>query len=163
LALFQTTLAELVRNVAQADGAKPAILFADQPISYADLDAQIEQAANGLASRGVARGDRIALLLPNIPAMNAFVRAGATIVLVRRFDPLLVLEQMQKHRCTIFHGAPPMYVAWVNTPTLGDYDLSSMRAVYSGAAPLPNQVLNRFRTVTGIEIVRDMVSPRPRR
>jgi long-chain acyl-CoA synthetase len=46
-----------------------------------------------------------------------------------------------------------MYITWVNTPTLGDYDLSSMRAAYSGAAPLPAQVLDRFRTVTGVEIV----------
>jgi long-chain acyl-CoA synthetase len=46
-----------------------------------------------------------------------------------------------------------MYVAWVNMPTLGEYDLSSMRGAYSGAAPLPIQVLDRFRAVTGVEIV----------
>jgi long-chain acyl-CoA synthetase len=307
--VYPTTVAELVRDVCQCDGAKPALIFEDQPISYADLDQRIERAANGLVSHGVAQGDRVALLMPNIPefvvayyavlrcggtvvpinvlykaeeiayilkdseakvfileggfaaqgiagmakapsvsqvfvvgdaapegttswesltnsssaertsvrvspgdlaticytsgttgpakgamlthrnfisnceqldltdrgrakrsdvlllvlplfhiyamncAMNAFLRAGATIVLIRRFDPLLVLEQIQKYRCNFFHGAPPMYIAWVNLPTLGDYDLSSVRVAFSGAAPLPAQVLDRFRTVTGVEIV----------
>ena len=64
------TLAELVRDVAQRDGGKPALIFADQPISYAELDARIECAANGIAARGVARGDRVALLVPNIPRVH---------------------------------------------------------------------------------------------
>ena len=46
-----------------------------------------------------------------------------------------------------------MYIAWVNTPTLGDYELSSMRTAFSGAAPLPVHVLDRFCAVTGVEIV----------
>jgi long-chain acyl-CoA synthetase len=65
------TLAELVRDVAQRDGGKPALIFADQPISYAELDARIECAANGIAARGVACGDRVALLVPNIPEFIA--------------------------------------------------------------------------------------------
>ena len=36
--VYAATLTELVRDVAQSDGAKPALIFADQPISYADLD-----------------------------------------------------------------------------------------------------------------------------
>jgi long-chain acyl-CoA synthetase len=306
--VYAATLAELVSDVAQRNGSKPALIFADTRIRYAELNTQIERAANGLAARGVAKGDRVALLVPNIPefivayyailrlgaivvpinvlfkaeeiayvlqdseanafvlfagfapqgiaavekvpsvsnvivvgdvatrgttswealtdasapqrvpvnvtpgdiaaicytsgttgrckgamlthrnlianceqmermqrgcakesdvlllvlplfhiyamncAMNAYLRAGATIVLIRRFDALQVLELIQKHRCTIFHGAPPMYITWVNTPTLGDYDLSSMRFACSGAAPLPVQVLDRFRVVTGVEI-----------
>lgn len=307
--VYPTTLAEFVRDVAQRDGAQPALIFSDQPISYADLDTRIEGAANGLALRGVAHGDRVALLVPNIPefvvayyavlrcggivvpinvlykaeeiayilqdseakalilyagfaaqgiagvtkapsvsqvivigdavpegttawesltdasspgrapvrvrpsdiaticytsgttgrakgamlthrnlisnceqldrtvrggakrsdvlllalplfhiyamncAMNCCLRAGATIVLVCRFDPLPVLEQIEKHRCNFFHGAPPMFIAWVNTSTLGDYDLSSLRAAFSAAAPLPTQVLDQFHSVTGVEIV----------
>ena len=65
--VYSATLAELVRDVAQRDGAKPALIFADQPISYADLDIRIERAANGLALCGIVPGDRVALLVPNIP------------------------------------------------------------------------------------------------
>ena len=64
--VYAATLTELVRDFAQRDGAKPALIFADQSISYADLDPD-------RASRewiGVVRnlpGDRVALLVPNIP------------------------------------------------------------------------------------------------
>jgi acyl-CoA synthetase (AMP-forming)/AMP-acid ligase II len=109
--------------------------------------------------RGCAKeSDVLLLVLPLFHiyamncAMNAYLRAGATIVLIRRFDAPQVLELIQKHRCTMFHGAQPMYITWVNTPALGNYDLSSMRFACSGAAPLPVQLLDRFRVVTGVEI-----------
>jgi long-chain acyl-CoA synthetase len=82
--VYTTTLAELVGDVAQRNGAKPALIFADTPISYADLNTRIERAANGLAARGVAKGDRVALLVPNIPefvvAYYAILRCGAIVV-----------------------------------------------------------------------------------
>ena len=59
----------------------------DQPISYAQLDALIERAANALAARGIGHGDRVAIMLPNIPqfavAMAAVLRAGYTCVKVK--------------------------------------------------------------------------------
>src|SRR5947209_7881438 len=78
------TLAELVRDVARRDGTKAAIIFQDNPISYAALDGAIERAANGLAARGVGHGDRVAILLPNIPqfvtVLCAVRRLGARVV-----------------------------------------------------------------------------------
>ncbi|MDQ2787937.1 MAG: long-chain fatty acid--CoA ligase [Chloroflexota bacterium] len=303
------TLADVVRDVAQCNGSKSAIIFQGNAISYAALDTAIEQAANGLAARGIGHGDRVAIMLPNLPqfviayyavqrvggavvpinvlykaeeiayvlndseaaalfiyegfypsaaealpnvpsvrhviflgtsdapngttpwsaltdgtaperapvaiapddlaticytsgttgrskgamlshrnflanceqcervsrlkygeedrvllvvplfhiyginvAMNAGLRVGATIVLIPRFDATMVLEQIQKHRCTVFLGAPPMYIAWVNHPNLTDYDLSSVRVAVSGAAALPVSVLEDFRERTGVEI-----------
>ena len=84
--------------------------------------------------------------------MTATLRAGGTIVLIPRFDATGMLEQIQKHRCTMLPGAPPMYVAWVNHPDLTTYDLSSLRFAGSGAAALPVQVLETFRDRTGVEI-----------
>lgn len=302
------TLAEIVSDYARRNGAKPAIIFQDQPISYADLDASIERAANGLAARGIGHRDRVAIMLPNIPqfvvayyavarvggtvvpinvlykadeiayvlndseakalviydgfypqaaeavtnapsvehvvfvgaetppgatawsvltdgtapqrppvsiapediaticytsgttgrskgamlshrnflanceqcdqlprfrtqdsdcillvlplfhiyamnvALNGSLRKGATIVLIPRFEPVQVLEQIEKYHCTVFLGAPPIYIAWVNLPTLGGYDLSSLRVAGSGAAALPVQILEGFRERTGVEI-----------
>jgi long-chain acyl-CoA synthetase len=80
------TLAEVVRDVAQRNesGAKPAIIFQDNEISYAALDAAIERAANGLAARGIGHGDRVGILLPNIPqfviAYYAVQRVGGVVV-----------------------------------------------------------------------------------
>lgn len=84
--------------------------------------------------------------------MNATLRVGGTAVLVPRFEPLPVLDLIQRHRCTVFLGAPPMYVAWTNLPALASYDLSSLRYVASGAAALPAHVLERFEALTGARI-----------
>jgi long-chain acyl-CoA synthetase len=85
--------------------------------------------------------------------MNATLRVGGTIILMTRFEPIPVLEAIQKYRPTFFYGAPPMYVAWVNLPGLEDYDLSSLRFCGSGAAALPMEVLNRFKERTGVTIL----------
>src|SRR5579884_305711 len=74
------TLAELVADVAAADPRRTAIIFQDQPIGYGSLNAQIERAADGLVAQGIRRGDRVALMLPNVPefvvAYYAVLRLG---------------------------------------------------------------------------------------
>ena len=47
---------------------KPAVIFEGQSITYRELDEMSNRVANGLSGLGIARGDRVALLLPNIPA-----------------------------------------------------------------------------------------------
>jgi len=112
-----------------------------------------------LAGRFKVSGDDVVLLvlpLSHIYALNvglgACTRVGATIVLMERFDPTTSLDVIAEHRVSIVLGAPPMYVAWVNTPGIETRDLSSLRLAVSGAAPLPVSVLDRFRDVTGITI-----------
>ena len=46
---------------------RAAVLFEGATISYGELDALANRAANGLRSLGVRRGDRVAFCLPNIP------------------------------------------------------------------------------------------------
>lgn len=61
----------------------PAILFKGRTLSYAEIQRQSEALAAGLASLGVRRGDRVALLLPNCPqfivAQLAAWRLGAVV------------------------------------------------------------------------------------
>jgi len=119
-------------------------------LSHRNFLANCEQ-CEGIARFKLRQDDRVLLVLPlfhiysmNV-AMNASLRMGATIVLISRFEPGPVLEQIQKYRCTILYGAPPMFVAWVNYPELTTYDLSSLRVAGSGAAALPVQILEAFR------------------
>jgi long-chain acyl-CoA synthetase len=304
------TLAEIIADTAATNGGKAAVIFQDQPISYAQLNEQIERAANALAARGIAHGDRVALMLPNTPhfiiayyailrlgavvvplnvlykadevgymladsaakaliiydaflpqagagikdapsvretvvvgqtpvpegmtpwsalvdgttpqrppvavqpddlavicytsgttgrskgamlthrnfianceqcsslpgyeatehdstllvlplfhiyamnvGMNVTFRVGGTVILLVRFEPVPVLEALQRYHSTFFYGAPPMYVAWANMPGLEQYDLSSLRSCGSGAAALPGQILDRFRERTGVGIL----------
>jgi long-chain acyl-CoA synthetase len=110
----------------------------------------------GLTKRG--QDDVTLAVLPlfhsyalNLVINQAFVTAQS-LVLVNRFDAATIFELIEKHRVTLFYGAPPMFHAFVNTPGLDKYDTSSLRGAYSGAAPLPVVILERFRELTGVEI-----------
>jgi long-chain acyl-CoA synthetase len=106
----------------------------------------------------VSERDVVLCVLPlfHIYALNvamAFsLSRGATILLIERFDPLQTLEAIAAQRASVIIGAPPIYIAWVNTPGVESYDLASVRYAVSGAAPLPKNVLNRFATELGITI-----------
>ena len=79
------TLLDLVASTAAARGDEPALV--DGPsgatLSYAALVDQIDRAAAGLAARGVASGDVVALQAPNSPQWVAValgaMAAGATV------------------------------------------------------------------------------------
>jgi long-chain acyl-CoA synthetase len=78
------TIADLLRETAKRLPDKPALLFQDRPISYAQLDAEVDRAAAGIASLGVRKGDRVAVLVQNTPyfvyAYLGIVRAGGVMV-----------------------------------------------------------------------------------
>ena len=102
--------------------------------------------------------DVVLCVLPlfHIYALNvalAFPLArGATVLLVERFEPLPTLEAVTEHRASVIVGAPPMYVAWVDTPGFAQFDLTSVRYAVSGAAALPPAVLERFTAASGIPL-----------
>ncbi|HEX7168223.1 MAG TPA: long-chain fatty acid--CoA ligase [Acidimicrobiales bacterium] len=62
--------------------------------------------------------------------------AGASVVLVERFDPASSLDTIKDHRVTIVAGAPPMFQAWANMPEADPGAFRSVRLAVSGAAPL---------------------------
>lgn len=68
--------------------------------------------------------------------MNFFLSRGSTIVTVPRFDLQQSLELIQEHRITRLFAVPPIVLALAKHPLVDQYDLSSLRQVFSGAAPL---------------------------
>ena len=125
-------------------------------LSHANLIANHDQMARTRLS--VVEGDVVLCVLPlfHIYALNvamAFsLSRGATVLLMDRFDPLQTLEAIAAQRASIIIGAPPIYIAWVNTPGASEYDVASVRFAVSGAAPLPRHVLERFQSELGIAI-----------
>ncbi len=86
-------------------------------------------------------------------ALNIPVRIGATMLLFPQFNPREVLEGLARHRVTFFPAVPAMYVAMSHTRGFDEYDLSSIRLYFSGAAPLPPEVKARFEGLAGGRIV----------
>ena len=68
--------------------------------------------------------------------MNMGLAAGATIVTMPRFDLEQFLALHQEHGLTRAFVAPPMVVALAKHPLVDQYDLSALKMVFSGAAPL---------------------------
>ena len=70
--------------------------------------------------------------------------AGASIVLVERFDPVSAVETIRDRKVTVVAGAPTMYAAMMALPRATARDLASVRLALTGAAPLPPEVANGF-------------------
>ena len=80
-----STLPDLLATAAREYPAAPAILFYGRVIDYATFDRLATRFAVALRNAGVAPGERVALVLPNIPqapvAYYGALRAGAIVVL----------------------------------------------------------------------------------
>ncbi|MGY1742925.1 MULTISPECIES: class I adenylate-forming enzyme family protein [unclassified Blastococcus] len=79
--------------------------------------------------------------------LNGLVMAGTTAVVHMRFDPVRYLEDAVRHRVTAIGGAPPVFVALLQVPGIDDADLSQVRGVSSGAAPLPVSLIERLKAL----------------
>jgi long-chain acyl-CoA synthetase len=62
-----------------------------------------------------------------------------------RFDPAKYLEDVVRYEVTAIGGAPPIFAALLHLPGIQDADLSHVRGVTSGAAPLPVSMLQRLQ------------------
>jgi long-chain acyl-CoA synthetase len=63
--------------------------------------------------------------------------------LERRFDPVTALELIQEHGLDMLQAVPSMIQMLLAAP-LEEYDVSSMRAIFSGGASLPAEVFREF-------------------
>src|SRR4051794_22164698 len=77
--------------------------------------------------------------------LNGMVMGGTTVVIHDRFDPAKYLEDAVRYRVSSIGGAPPVFVALLQVPGIEDADLSSVRGISSGAAPLPVPLIERLR------------------
>jgi acyl-CoA synthetase (AMP-forming)/AMP-acid ligase II len=85
--------------------------------------------------------------------MNFFLSRGATIVTVPRFDLEQVLGIIQEHRITRLFAVPPIILALAKHPLVDQYDLSSLKQVFSGAAPLGPELAQEAATRIDCEVV----------
>jgi len=59
------------------------------------------------------------------------------------FEPQAVLETVQAEACTALHGVPTMFIAELDHPEFGTYDLSSLRTGIMAGAPCPIEIMKR--------------------
>ena len=78
--------------------------------------------------------------LPALPTLHV----GGTLVLLRVFDPVTVLEAIAAERATVVWLAPAMMNAVLQVPGLDGYDTSSVRLIIGGGEKMPEPVVRRI-------------------
>lgn len=94
--------------------------------------------------------DVILCVLPlfHIYSLNSILlcglRAGAALLIMRRFDVAVMMELVERYKVTIAPFVPPIVVEMVKSPAVDRYDLSSIRTVMSGAAPMGKELQDKL-------------------
>jgi len=74
----------------------------------------------------------------------ACVTHGAAMIFPSEgFDPGAVLEAVSEERCTGLHGVPTMFIAELEHPDFGSFDLGSLRTGIMAGAPCPIEVMRK--------------------
>ncbi len=76
-------------------------------------------------------------------AVMACVTHASTMVPVEIFDPLTVLQTIEKEKCTAVHGVPTMFIAELEHPEFSRFDLTSLRTGIMAGSVCPIEVMKR--------------------
>lgn len=120
-------------------------------LTHRSLSTSVAQQVDGdNPNIGFTADDVILCSLPmfHIYSLNTIMmcglRVGAAIVVMRRFDLAKMMELVEKHRITIAPLVPPVVVAVAKSDKVAKHDLSSVRMVMSGAAPMGKDIEDAF-------------------
>jgi fatty-acyl-CoA synthase len=69
------------------------------------------------------------------------------------FDPLATLQAVAEERCTALYGVPTMFIAELDHPDFGRFDLTSLRTGIMAGAPCPIEVMKRVNAEMGMHEV----------
>ncbi len=116
--------------------------------------------ASQVAAWGQVRpDDRLLAVLPLFHGfgmsvcMNTPLSRGGTTILLPRFNARELVKTVHKYKPTLFAGVPTMFIAIKELPDIDQYDLTSLRGIFVGAAPLPLAVMEEFQKRTGAELI----------
>ncbi len=93
--------------------------------------------------------DRLCIPVPffhcfgSVLAVIASVTHGTAMIPVEIFDPLKVLQIVEKERCTAVHGVPTMFIAELEHPEFDKFDLTSLRTGIMAGSVCPIEVMKR--------------------
>lgn len=83
-------------------------------------------------------------------SMNSSIYAGATLVIMPRWDRDTAGRLISQHRVTTWTSIPTMMIDFLSNPKLSDYDISSLRRVSGGGAAMPAAIAQKLLDLTGL-------------
>ena len=121
-------------------------------LTHKSLVTGVSQQVDGENPNLFLSGDDVVLcVLPlfHIFSLNSVLlcslRAGATVLIVPKFEISSLLTLIQKHRVTVAAVVPPIVLSLAKNLIVESFDLSSIRIVLSGAAPLSKELQEALR------------------
>src|ERR1700737_3376076 len=102
------------------------------------------------------------VFLPVIPTPFGFgiwtshttpIYLGATAIRIKRFDPVATCAAIAHHRATVLCCVSTQLAMILANPKSREYDLTSLRVVFTGGEPLPYTQAARFEELTGVTIL----------
>jgi acyl-CoA synthetase (AMP-forming)/AMP-acid ligase II len=125
-------------------------------LTHRNLVANLCQGAPALLA---GEGERLIAVLPFfhiyglVVLMAAALSRGSTLVTMPRFDLEQFLALLQDQRITRAYVAPPIVLALAKHPLVDKYDLSALKSVFSGAAPLDASLERACHERLGCEVI----------
>jgi len=105
------------------------------------------------------RGDDVMLMVASgahifgQTILNVAMITGAALSLLPRFEPEAFLRTIQSDHVTFFAGVPTLAHLMLHSPAVKAFDLTSLRAVMFGGAPLHPQVATQFAQTFGVRLI----------
>jgi acyl-CoA synthetase len=114
--------------------------------------------------KAVANGELTAddVFLPVIPTPFGFgiwtshttpIYLGATSIRIKRFDPVSTCAAIARHQATVLCCVSTQLMMMLANHAVRDYDMASLRVVFTGGEPLPYLQAAEFEEVTGAKIL----------
>ena len=109
-------------------------------LSHGNLQSNLDQLAQ------VRRLDHTDVVFGVLPLFHIFglnvvlaysLMRGASLVLIERFDPMTAIETIRDRKVTLIPGAPPLWMAFEQMPTLPKDSFASVRIALTGASKMP--------------------------
>ncbi|HKI99671.1 MAG TPA: AMP-binding protein [bacterium] len=127
-------------------------------LTHRNLLAAMHQLEGARSKSRIDASDTLIAVLPfyhiygMVVLMSYALLHGATVVTLPRFDLEQFLATLQKHRVTFASLVPPIVVALAKHPLVGQYDLSALKEIGSGAAPLGAEVMAETARRVGCDV-----------
>ena len=118
----------------------------------------VANAIQFISAGRITEHDTMLICLPfyhiyGVMLVNGALYSGATQVIMEAFDLELSLTLIQQHQVSLYYAVPPILLALANYPNLGAYDLSHLRYIMVGAAPMAPDVAQRLQDKAKVRIV----------
>ncbi len=86
-------------------------------------------------------------------ALQSALNAGASTIMLQRFEPVTALDALQHSGCTVFMGVPTIHSRLVAAARSAEVDLSRLRLIASGSARMSEDLFRQFSDRFGYEPV----------